>query len=330
MKGAELELQAAPSDNLRLYVGLAYLDTEYTKFPNAQLSTPNPQSPFGQHRRDRTGRRQRTGARTGLQRFARDQLRHPDLERHVGHQRFVRIHGLVLLGARQPSRSRRRYGLVNAQLGWRNPSEAVRVYLFGRNLADEEYTQFVSDGGLGDSVPPGRAAHLRDRCRLLVRRIALWQGWTRTPAEYITEADEGLHPTQDHPLWQESVLLHWYDRRQGIGGWHRIGHEANNQRWPGSDLELRIRSSRVAVPALPRGAADVRRPDRERSARRRHASISTTSTAPRAGRSPTARCASSSPAAICFRSSIPSRTVTRSQPSGFPITSKSPAALPDR
>jgi len=45
----------------------------------------------------------------------------------------------------------------------------------------------------------------------------------------FTEADEGRHPTQDHPLWQESVLLHWYDRRQGIGGWHRIGHEANNQ-----------------------------------------------------------------------------------------------------
>ena len=43
------------------------------------------------------------------------------------------------------------YGLLNAQLGWRNPSEAVHVYLFGRNLTDEEYSQFVSDGGLGDS-----------------------------------------------------------------------------------------------------------------------------------------------------------------------------------
>ena len=45
----------------------------------------------------------------------------------------------------------------------------------------------------------------------------------------FTPADEGMHPVSDNPLWQESVLLHWYDREQGIGGWHRIGHEANNQ-----------------------------------------------------------------------------------------------------
>jgi hypothetical protein len=44
----------------------------------------------------------------------------------------------------------------------------------------------------------------------------------------LTDADEGLHATQDHPLWQESVVLHWYDRHQGVGGWHRIGHEPNN------------------------------------------------------------------------------------------------------
>ena len=42
-------------------------------------------------------------------------------------------------------------------------------------------------------------------------------------------ADEGPHPVLANPLWQESVLLHWYDRTQVIGGWHRIGHEANNQ-----------------------------------------------------------------------------------------------------
>lgn len=44
----------------------------------------------------------------------------------------------------------------------------------------------------------------------------------------FTDSDEGLHPAQEHPLWQESVLLHWFDTRQGIGGWHRIGHEPNN------------------------------------------------------------------------------------------------------
>lgn len=47
--------------------------------------------------------------------------------------------------------------------------------------------------------------------------------------EHFSAADETLHPANDNPLWQESVLLHWYDREQGIGGWHRLGHEPNNQ-----------------------------------------------------------------------------------------------------
>jgi hypothetical protein len=48
-------------------------------------------------------------------------------------------------------------------------------------------------------------------------------------AHAYTEADELLHPVTDHPLWQESVLLHWFDRTRGVGGWHRLGHEPNNQ-----------------------------------------------------------------------------------------------------
>jgi hypothetical protein len=50
-----------------------------------------------------------------------------------------------------------------------------------------------------------------------------------TASQHFTERDEGPHPCSDHPQWQESVLLHWYDQRQGIGGWHRVGHEPNNQ-----------------------------------------------------------------------------------------------------
>ena len=45
---------------------------------------------------------------------------------------------------------------------------------------------------------------------------------------HFNERDEGPHAASDHPQFQESVLLHWYDQRQGIGGWHRVGHEPNN------------------------------------------------------------------------------------------------------
>lgn len=44
----------------------------------------------------------------------------------------------------------------------------------------------------------------------------------------FTASDEGSHRPSDHPQWQESVLMHWYDAARGIGGWHRIGHEPNN------------------------------------------------------------------------------------------------------
>jgi hypothetical protein len=49
-----------------------------------------------------------------------------------------------------------------------------------------------------------------------------------TGQPHFTERDEGPHPPSEHAQWQESVLLHWYDQRQGIGGWHRVGHEPNN------------------------------------------------------------------------------------------------------
>jgi len=149
--GAELELQAAPSENLRLYVGLAYLDTEYTKFPNAQLSTPNPQFPFGNV--------VVTGPADG-----NELVRAPDFSGSLAINYDIPtsngtwgINGsYVYTGSFfwEPDnrRDQEAYGLVNAQLGWRNPSDAVHVYLFGRNLADEEYTQFTSDGGLGDST----------------------------------------------------------------------------------------------------------------------------------------------------------------------------------
>jgi len=38
--------------------------------------------------------------------------------------------------------------------------------------------------------------------------------------------DEYTHPVGPDPLWQESVVIVWFDLKSGIGGFHRIGHEA--------------------------------------------------------------------------------------------------------
>ena len=45
VKGAELELQALATDNLRIYASLSYLDTEFTDFPNAQARRQTSRSP---------------------------------------------------------------------------------------------------------------------------------------------------------------------------------------------------------------------------------------------------------------------------------------------
>ena len=45
----------------------------------------------------------------------------------------------------------------------------------------------------------------------------------------FTVRDELRHLAGEESIWQESALLHWYDRDHGIGGWHRVGHEPNNQ-----------------------------------------------------------------------------------------------------
>ena len=51
--------------------------------------------------------------------------------------------------------------------------------------------------------------------------------------------DELPHKVGTHKLWQESVLLHWYDLNAGFGGMHRIGHEFNNtKQFPNGQLPL--------------------------------------------------------------------------------------------
>ena len=45
-------------------------------------------------------------------------------------------------------------------------------------------------------------------------------------------ADEGPHRTGPQPQWQESVVLVWWDLKQSIGGFYRIGHEMNGKDGP--------------------------------------------------------------------------------------------------
>lgn len=46
----------------------------------------------------------------------------------------------------------------------------------------------------------------------------------------ITERDEGRHPAGPGELWNESYYFNFYDRRTQLGGFARIGTQANRQR----------------------------------------------------------------------------------------------------
>jgi hypothetical protein len=47
--------------------------------------------------------------------------------------------------------------------------------------------------------------------------------------------DELTHLETSEPLWQESVVLLWWDLRTGCGGVHRLGHEPN---WNGGEATV--------------------------------------------------------------------------------------------
>jgi iron complex outermembrane receptor protein len=152
-RGIELELQAAPTNNLTLFAGLAWLDTEYKSFPNAQVTVPPP-PPAG-------GNIVSTGDVSG-----NDLVRAPKLSGSFAFDYRLPssvgewgISGSYVHTGKfywEPDNRRRHpaVGLVNGELGWTSIDERWRLYVFGRNLTDKEYSQFTSGGQLGDQAAP--------------------------------------------------------------------------------------------------------------------------------------------------------------------------------
>lgn len=50
--------------------------------------------------------------------------------------------------------------------------------------------------------------------------------------EVFKPKDDGTHESGPQELWQEGVLLVWWDVKQSIGGVYRIGHETNHKDGP--------------------------------------------------------------------------------------------------
>lgn len=167
--GGEVEMTALPTDQLEITAGIAVLDSEYKDFPNADISAPNP---AGGNFSCRTGQaapsmscpetvRPTLSAQTAE---GNDVARAPDFTGSLAARYAIPIpSGEIGLSAsavynggfhwEPDNRSEQdAYTLYNAQIHWRSPAERYRVYAFGKNLGDQEYSQFLSGGSFGDIV----------------------------------------------------------------------------------------------------------------------------------------------------------------------------------
>jgi iron complex outermembrane receptor protein len=153
IQGVDLELVAKVSDGLMLDASVGYLDAEYDEFPNAPFTIPNPGvcDPAGIQPPVQTGPRTGGNRNCIFDASGTEMIRSPDVtftlgaryewDTSVGH--FEANANYFHSGEfkyepngrlTQPS-----YGVLNAVLGWRDPSGKFGMRLWGRNLTDEEY-----------------------------------------------------------------------------------------------------------------------------------------------------------------------------------------------
>ncbi|HKQ80720.1 MAG TPA: TonB-dependent receptor [Steroidobacteraceae bacterium] len=150
IKGVDVEIQAAPVRHLMLNAGIAYLDGEYTDFPEA---IGYPASPLA-------------GPQFSFDASGSDTIRTPKFTGNVGFTYDLASSiGTFTLGANAyyndgfywdaQNRSKQdSYSLFNASLSWAPLGDRFEVTLWGNNLGDEQYLISGVPSGFGDLQIP--------------------------------------------------------------------------------------------------------------------------------------------------------------------------------
>ena len=170
--GGELELIAVPTDNLEVRVGVSVLDSEYTDYPGAQMSERNPQGgnficTSGQPAPSPPNCPPEIWPTLASQTATGNELsRAPDFTVNLAFDYTIPTtvgdFGIAagyfyndgFFWEADNRLAQDSYGLLNANLSWQSDDGRYRAFIFGKNLTDEEYSQFVSGGTLGDVVAP--------------------------------------------------------------------------------------------------------------------------------------------------------------------------------
>lgn len=147
LKGAEVELLAAPTDGLTLFANLAYLDTEFDSFPDGIDNVPTGFGGNVEVIRDLSGN---------------ENARSPELTFSAGfvHEATLSFGNLIVSANYfysdeyfwEPSNRQMQdsYSVVNAQVTWEHPDNGFYIRGYANNLTDEEYSNFSLTSALGD------------------------------------------------------------------------------------------------------------------------------------------------------------------------------------
>jgi iron complex outermembrane receptor protein len=151
VKGGEIEIEATPVTRLRLLTGLSYLDAKYTDFPGAQFTIPNPAGGNSAVTRNAAGNIMphspkwtvHTGGLYSIPTPSGDYAMSADLAYHDAYfwEASNRLQEPV-------------HFLLSASLGWTAPSKAWGIKLWGKNLLDQEVSNYTESTALSDGVSP--------------------------------------------------------------------------------------------------------------------------------------------------------------------------------
>jgi iron complex outermembrane receptor protein len=152
--GAELEAAAVLTDYFDLNVGLSWLDTEITDFPNATYFIPAPVGGTQVDNQDASGNELPRAPEFTVSLT-------PTLSIPMGNGTLrasaTYYYSDGFFWDHQNFRAEDSYDLLNASIGWSQDDRGFGVRLFGNNLLDTEYSVFTVAQGVGDSfaaAPP--------------------------------------------------------------------------------------------------------------------------------------------------------------------------------
>ncbi|MFA5630606.1 MAG: TonB-dependent receptor [Porticoccaceae bacterium] len=150
--GLDLDLTVAPTDNFLLTAAITLLDTEYTSFPDGPFTVPQAGGGNSTIAVDLSGNEMIKAPKWTMslnadftQELAGGELRlNGNIHRNDGFY-WEPDHRIKEDG----------YTLVNAQVAWTTPSDAVTFTFWGRNLTNKGYAITVSQSALGDQLGAG-------------------------------------------------------------------------------------------------------------------------------------------------------------------------------